>query len=272
MNIRFDYSGKNVIVTGSGKGIGKSIAEAYAKAGACVIIADICEESGRETAAEIGASGNRVVFMQTDITDEHSVKKLIHDAEYEFGHLDIMVNNAGAVGKIKGDPLTGMSAEDWDMSYKINLRGVFYCCRAIYDVFRRQGHGKILNTASVAGKTGAPEIAEYSAMKAGVINCTQTLSRELGPYNINVNCICPGFIYTPLYEKAAPLYKEKYPEMFREANDGSDVVDVFCNQLCALKRAQTAEDIANAALFLTSDEACNITGQALNVCGGCEFR
>ena len=143
MNIRFDYSGKNVIVTGSGKGIGKSIAEAYAKAGAGVIIADICEESGRETAAEIGASGNRVAFMKTDITDEHSVKKLIQEAEYEFGHLDIMVNNAGAVGKIKGDPLTGMSAEDWDMSYKINLRGVFYCCRAIYDVFRRQGHGKI---------------------------------------------------------------------------------------------------------------------------------
>ena len=117
-----------------------------------------------------------------------------------------MVNNAGVVGNIKGDPLTALDSSDWDRSYQINLRGVFYCCKAIYPTFAGQGYGNILNTASVAGKTGAPEIAEYSAMKAGVINFTQTLSRELGPKNINVNCICPGFVYTPLYLSLIHIY------------------------------------------------------------------
>lgn len=272
MNIKFDYKNKNVIITGSAKGIGKEIAAAYARAGANVIIADISADSGKNTVEEIRKQGGKANFILVNVTDEDSVKKMVSEAIELYGNIDILVNNAGAIGKIKGDPLTGMDPQDWDTSYKINLRGVFYCCRAIYDSFIKQEHGKILNIASVAGKTGAPEIAEYSAMKAGVVNFTQTLSRELGPENINVNCICPGFVYTPLYEKAAPIYKGKYPEMFRHAGNGKEVVDEFCKQLCALKRAQTPADIANAALFLTSDEASNITGQALNVCGGCEFR
>lgn len=272
MNIKFDYSGKSVIVTGSAKGIGKEIARAYAKAGAKVVIADISESDGKAVVNEICSAGGKGVFIRTDVTDEKSVRNLVGSSLEIYGRIDIIVNNAGIVGRIKGDPLTAMDSEDWDISYKVNLRGIFYCCRAIYETFKKQGYGKILNTASVAGKTGAPEIAEYSAMKAGVINFTQTLSRELGPFNINVNCICPGFVYTPLYEKAAPIYKEKYPEMFKNAKNGKGVVDEFCNRLCAMKRAQTPADMANAALFLTSDEAENITGQALNICGGCEFR
>ncbi|MCQ4636256.1 SDR family oxidoreductase [Anaerovorax odorimutans] len=272
MNIKFDYSGKNVVVTGSAKGIGKAIASAYAKAGARVIVADVSEKEGMETAKEICAGGGTANFVRTDVTEEQSVAALIDAALGLYGRIDIMVNNAGVVGRIKGDPLTDLDSEDWDRSYQINLRGVFYCCKAIYQTFVNQGYGNILTIASVAGKTGAPEIAEYSAMKAGVINFTQTLSRELGPKNINVNCICPGFVYTPLYENAAPIYKEKYPQMFKNAENGKGVVDEFCNQLCALKRAQTPADIASAALFLTSDEARSITGQALNICGGCEFR
>lgn len=272
MNIKFDYRGKNVIVTGSAKGIGKEIAMAYAKAGAQVIVADISEKDGTDTVKEICAMGGTADFVRTDVTEEQSVIALVDAALRLYGRVDIMVNNAGVVGNIKGDPLTALDSSDWDRSYQINLRGVFYCCKAIYPTFAGQGYGNILNTASVAGKTGAPEIAEYSAMKAGVINFTQTLSRELGPKNINVNCICPGFVYTPLYETAAPIYKEKYPEMFENATNGKEVVDEFCRQLCALKRAQTPADMANAALFLTSEEACSITGQALNICGGCEFR
>lgn len=272
MNITFDYTSQNIIVTGSAKGIGREIAMAYAAAGANVVIADISDEAGANAVNEIRGMGGKASFLPVDIRDEQSVKSLVEEALKLCGTIHVLVNNAGVVGKIKGDPLTGMDRQDWDTSYEINLRGVFYCCRAIYDSFLNQGHGKILNIASVAGKTGAPEIAEYSAMKAGVINFTQTLARELGPENINVNCICPGFVYTPLYEKAAPIYKSKYPQMFQSAGNGKEVVDEFCRQLCALKRAQTPEDIASAALFLTSDEASNITGQALNVCGGCEFR
>ena len=272
MNIKFDYNGKNVIVTGSAKGIGKEIAMAYAKAGAQVVVADVCEKEGRQTVEEIRVKGGTADFVRTDVTEEQSVIKLVDEALRLLGRIDIMVNNAGVVGRIKGDPLTALDTADWDRSYQINLRGVFYCCKAIYPIFVNQGFGNILTTASVAGKTGAPEIIEYSAIKAGVINFTQTLSRELGPKNINVNCICPGFVYTPLYEAAAPTYKEKYPQMFKNAKDGKGVVDEFSRQLCALKRAQTPADVANAALFLTSGEAGNITGQALNSCGGCEFR
>ena len=165
MNIKFDYRGKNVIVTGSAKGIGKEIAMAYAKAGAQVIVADISEKDGTDTVKEICAMGGTADFVRTDVTEEQSVIALVDAALRLYGRVDIMVNNAGVVGNIKGDPLTALDSSDWDRSYQINLRGVFYCCKAIYPTFAGQGYGNILNTASVAGKTGAPEIAEYSAMK-----------------------------------------------------------------------------------------------------------
>ena len=272
MNIKFDYTGKRVIVTGSAKGIGREIAREYVEAGAKVVIADISEKAAEEAIASFETLKGTAVFIYTDVSEESSIQHLVQETEKIYGGIDIMVNNAGVVGKIKGDPVINLDQEDWDISYRVNLRSVFYCCKAIYPVFVKQGYGKILNTASVAGKTGDPSILEYSAMKAGVINLTQTLARELGSKNINVNCICPGFVYTPLYEAAAPIYKEKYPEQFKNATNGKEVVDEFCKQLCALKRPQTPQDLAKAALFLTSEEAQNITGQALNVCGGCEFQ
>ena len=159
MNIKFDYNGKNVIVTGSAKGIGKEIAMAYAKASAA---SDVYKRQ-----------------VRTDVTEEQSVIKLVDEALRLLGRIDIMVNNAGVVGRIKGDPLTALDTADWDRSYQINLRGVFYCCKAIYPIFVNQGFGNILTTASVAGKTGAPEIIEYSAIKADVIKFTQNLYRDL---------------------------------------------------------------------------------------------
>lgn len=273
MSITFNYSGKTVIVTGCASGIGRAIAVGYGSAGANVVVADINSEGGKETVRIIQDNNGNAVYIPLDVTDEESVSKMVNESIDTYGKVDILINNAGVVGSIKGYPLTGMTSEDWDKNYKINLRGLFYSCKKIYDIFKNQNHGKIVNVASISGKTGDKTdlaLMEYSCMKSAAIHFTQLLSKELGPYNINVNCICPGFVYTALYENAAPLLQEKYPEILPKELTAKEVVEKFSKEWCALERSQTPEDMANAVMFLTSDEAQNITGQAINVCGGCE--
>ena len=273
MNITFNYAGKVVIVTGCASGIGRAIALGFGKAGAKVIAADINEKGAQETVEMINVSGGSAEFTYVNIMEEDSVQTMVENTVNKDGAIDILVNNAGVIGAVKGFPLTGLSGDDWDKNYKINLRGLFFSCKAVYDIMKNQLWGKIINVASISGKTGdASDLAfmEYSCMKSAAIHFTQLLSKELGPYNINVNCICPGFVYTPLYDSAAPLLIEKYPELFLKDYSGQDVVDKCASEWCALKRPQTPEDMANTVMFLASDEAANITGQAINVCGGCE--
>lgn len=273
MNIKFDFKDKITIVTGCASGIGRGIAEAFGKAGATVVAADINVLSAQETSNVINDKGGNSTYIEFDVSDEESVKALVDYTCKEYGRIDILVNNAGVVGSINGYPLTGFSGDDWDKNYKINLKGLFHSSKATYNTFKEQKQGKIINIASISGKTGdISDLAlfEYSCMKSAAIHFTQLLSKELGPYNINVNCVCPGFVYTPLYEYAAPLIKEKYPDLFEESLSSLEVVEKMASMWSALGRPQTPEDIANAVLFLASDEAENITGQALNVCSGTE--
>ncbi|MDD4783767.1 MAG: SDR family NAD(P)-dependent oxidoreductase [Syntrophaceticus sp.] len=270
-DFRDDFEGKVVIVTGAASGLGEATALGFGNAGAKVVVADKKAEEGSKVSSKIKEMGTDSIFVETDVTCEDSIKNMIDKTLSSFGGLDILVNNAGTGGPHLGNPFTRTEAIDWDTSYKVNVRGTFYCCKAVYDMFIKQRHGKIINLASIAGKTGDPTIPHYSASKAAVINLTQNLARELAPYNINVNCVCPGLIYTPIWKGLGYMMGKTYPEQFPNMSP-REVFLANIDKLVPMKREQTAEDIANAVLFLCSEAAKNITAQALNVCGGAEIK
>ncbi|WP_194841451.1 SDR family NAD(P)-dependent oxidoreductase [Sporosarcina obsidiansis] len=273
MNIQYDFFDKVAIITGSASGLGKEMALKFAKAGAKVTVSDIDEKKGGEVVRLITDMGAEAIFVYTDMTDEKSVTSMVKSTVETFGHVDILVNNAGTSGKSMGSPLTNVQSSDWDMTYQVNVRGVFFGCNAVYNLFKNQGYGKIINIASIAGRMGQETLPHYSASKAAVINFTQALAKEVAPFNINVNAVCPGVIYTPIYanEEIVQAYKERNPSHVDLNISSRKLFMARVEQRVAMKREQTPEDIANAVLFLSSEEAKNITGQALNVCGGSEF-
>ncbi len=267
-NLKYNYQDQVVIVTGAASGLGESIALGFAKAGARVIVADIQEDKGLQVVAALKKEGAPdAKFIYTDVTDEESVSGLIKNTLDAFGKLDIMVNNAGKGGPNMGLPFTRTEKIDWDTSYEINLRGTFYCCKAVYNLFIKQGHGKIINMSSITGRDPNPMIPHYSAAKAGIISLTQALAKELAPYNINVNAVCPGRIYTPIWDSLGEKIAQAFPQKF-SGMSSREVFLAAVNANIPMKREQTEEDIANAVMFLASEEAKNITGQALSVCGG----
>jgi NAD(P)-dependent dehydrogenase (short-subunit alcohol dehydrogenase family) len=271
MDFRDEFAGKVAIVTGGASGIGKAIALGFGKAGAKVVIADKNVPEGEKTLTEMKEKGLEAIFVETDVTSEEAVKAMVDTALKTFGGIDILVNCAGKGGPHVGMPLTRVEKVDWDTSYTVNLLGTFYCCKAVYDIFVKQKHGKIVNISSIAGKTGSPFLPHYSAIKAGIINFTQALAKELAPYNINVNCICPGLIYTPLWESLGSLLASNLPNIYPNKSP-REVFLTTVEHSVPLKREQTPEDIANLTLFLCSEAARNITGQAINVCGGAETK
>ncbi len=267
MNFEDDFKGKSVIVTGAASGLGRDIALGFARAGARVTVADVDSEKGVSVVEEIKKTGTGAVFAGVDVGSEDQVKAMVDTALKAFGGVDILVNNAGHGGSNLGNPLTRVEVDDFDAAYNVILKGTFLCCRAVYDLFKGQGHGKIVNISSVAGRVGNTLFPQYSAAKSAVINFTQTLARELGPYNINVNCVCPGYIYTPMWERLGEGIKQYVPGI----PPGATPRDIFLGvvrERTAMKREQTGDDVANAVMFLASGAARNITGQVLSVCGG----
>lgn len=268
MSIQYDYKGKIAVVTGSAKGIGKGIAEAFARAGANVVIADFDEVSGKETAAELEALGVKTLFCKTDVSSAESVNAM-RDATLEtFGHVDFLINNAGIATKHPGPPLNEIPANDFELLFHVNVMGVVHCCQAFYDNFVSRKSGKIVNTASIAGYKPSATLPQYSTCKSAIIMLSACIAMELGPHNINVNTLNPGYVYTDIYAKGgAAAIASKMPQAFGDLTEGEDIV----RRIAAgsyMKRMQTVEDMANTVLFLCSDEAQNITGQAINVDGG----
>jgi len=256
---------RTAFVTGGGRGIGRGIVLALAQAGADIVIADVDAESAEQTAKDVEALGRQACVLRVDVTDESSTEAGVAAAIERFDHVDILVNNAGVVQKNLAGDSTG---EDWSRCFEVNTRGVWTMTRAVVPHFRERGEGRIVNIASIAGRQGGAPLPAYSASKAGAISLTQSLASELGPDNINVNAVCPGLLWTPMWEKLEG--------MFQGSADASVVrqrasFDAHLQANCPLRREQTPEDIGNAVVFLVSDLACNITGQALNVDGGLEM-
>jgi NAD(P)-dependent dehydrogenase (short-subunit alcohol dehydrogenase family) len=268
---------KVAIVTGCARerGIGRAIATRLAAEGAHVVVADYCRsmteypdakfgqmEELEGVAAEIRKLGRRSIAVKVDVTDEAEVARMAEAATKEFGRVDILCNNAG--GGVGGGPVIQQTLDSWNRTVAINLTGTFLCAKHVAPKIIAGGRGgRIINTASIAGKRGGPMMAAYSAAKHGVIGLTQSLARELGSFNITVNAVCPGFVETQLLEGLINMVGSTR-NMSRE-----QVLKTFVSQV-PMGRMQTGEDVANVVAFLASEDGGYMTGQALNICGGVE--
>ncbi|MBT2656147.1 glucose 1-dehydrogenase [Bacillus sp. ISL-18] len=242
--------GRTAIVTGGGSGIGRAAALRFAKEGANVVVADIDSANGKETVNYIHQQDGSAIFVKTDVADPLQIMQLVKAATSTYSGLHIMFNNAG-VGNTEVRSVD-LSVEEWDRVVDINLKGVFLGIKYAVPALIESGGGSIINTSSLLGLKGQKFVSAYNASKAGVVVLTQNAALEYGKYNIRVNAIAPGVIDTKIIDNWKQN-ERKWPIISR-AN--------------ALGRIGTPEEVANAVLFLASDEASFITGTTLSVDGG----
>lgn len=243
---------KVAVITGAGNGIGRATALRFLAEGAAVVVADINEANGLDTVAQAKQAGyaDRVRFVRADVTQEADVAAAIAAAPDAFGRLDCVFNNAGVAGAF--GPITHIDADEWDWTFAVLVRGVFLGMKHGARVMRSQGQGGcFINTASIAGLTGGDGPQAYSAAKAAVINLTRAVAVELAPHRIRVNAICPGGILTPLLHRGSP-----------------EAIEPLLTRLQPWPEAGQPEHIAAVALFLASDDARFVTGEALVADGG----
>jgi len=254
------------VVTGGATGIGRAIALKMADRGAAVMIADINEEAAEKTAAEIQEiSGSSSTFV-TDVTNVAACEGLAQATIDSIGPADILVNNAGIAGSPGWQSRSHSTEEDWKQTYQVNVIGMSNVTSAfrLQMTDRRSGH--IVNIASIAGREGRPALPHYSASKAAVISLTQSTALELARFNITVNAICPGLLWTPMWEEVGSRYAQDIPAY--KGMLAREVFDTMIAERIPMKKEQTPEDVADTVAFFVSDDAKNITGQALNVDGG----
>jgi meso-butanediol dehydrogenase / (S,S)-butanediol dehydrogenase / diacetyl reductase len=263
---------KVAIVTGGGGGLGRGICLSLAKEGAQVVVSDLNPELAQQTVEKIKASGQKAIAVTTDVRKKEDCQQLVDTAIEQMGSLDILVCGAGVGGfatpGATDEPavLENISEAEWDLTIDVNLKGVFLCNQAVAPHFKKQKSGKIVNISSIGGRKGVDFIPHYSASKSGVIVFSQAVALQLAPFSINVNTICPGVIWTPMWRTGATALANTIPQF--KGMEPEAIFEVMVEQMIPMKRAQSPADIGNAVVFLASSEADQITGQALNVCGG----
>jgi len=262
-----NVSNKIAIITGSGRGLGKSIALKLAEFGADIVVCDIDIDSANTVAEEIKKQGNDVIAIQLDVTNKTSINNLLQTSMSKFKKIDILVNNAGVLAAPGWENKDRPDEVDWDLIYSVNVKGVAFTSEIISDEMKKNRSGSIVNISSVAGRIGTLTSIPYGISKAGVINLTQAHALELAPYNINVNAVCPGIVWTDMWSRIATRWLN-IPDRAKGAADQQEIFKRTIQERTPLGREQTPEDIANAVTFLASDAASNITGQTLNVNGG----
>ena len=240
---------KVAIVTGAGSGIGRSIALTFAREGAKVVVADLNEKGGSETADLVKKEKGEAIFVKVDVSQAKNIEQMVEDCLKEFGRVDILVNNAGIV---KTSPLHETTEEDWDKILGVNLKSVFLSSKKVLPIMLSQGKGKIINVASIAGLVGFSNLGAYCASKGGIIALTREMALEYAPQKINVNCIAPGIIKTAMTKEmlADPATKQSFESS------------------TPYPRLGEPEDIAQAAVYLASDESDFVNGEILVVDGG----
>ena len=257
---------KIAIVTGGRRGIGRAIAVELARNGAHVAVADIDRGDAQDVADEIAPMGRRSLALALDVTDQASVDRMVEGVIGHFGRIDILVNNAGIVGAPGWERRPRANDDDWDALYAVNVKGVARVTDAVAEHMKRARYGKIVNISSGAGRQANPGQTPYSISKAGVISLTQASALELAPYDINVNAICPGLLWTPMWQRIAD--RRAWLPDNTEGLTPREVFDRAVADRIPLGREQHPEDVGYLAAFLASDYARNITGQAINVNGG----
>jgi NAD(P)-dependent dehydrogenase (short-subunit alcohol dehydrogenase family) len=244
-------NGKKVLVTGAAAGIGQSIAKRMSEEGATLALADIKEKEGRALESQLCKEGGTAFFIPVDLANVASIRKMVETAISRMGQIDVLVNNGGVTQRLG---LFEIDEEKWDWIQSVNTRGLFFCLQAVAFHMKERRSGKIINMASIGGKgVKGTSNASYSASKAAAIAIARVAAQELGPFNINVNSVCPGLTRTEMLadlEKANPALLDSVRSM------------------AALKRINEPVDVANAVVFLSSSLADNITGQSLNVDSG----
>jgi NAD(P)-dependent dehydrogenase (short-subunit alcohol dehydrogenase family) len=246
---RLQFENKKIIVTGSNQGLGQEIALNFAKQGASLVLADIiCPEETAKLAKQLGSP---CLSLQTDVSDEDSVKRMVEKALCQFGEIDILVNNAG-VGQSGSAPSEDCSIEEWDRIIKINLRGTFLCSKSVGKQMIRRGGGSIINIASTAGLNGIPRVAAYCASKAGVILLTKSLALEWAKHNVRVNAVAPHYLETEL-TKGVRASEKIFHGIIRQIPMG---------------RFGMPGEILGAVSLLASSASSYITGTVIVVDGG----
>ncbi|HEY3278188.1 MAG TPA: 3-oxoacyl-ACP reductase family protein [Syntrophorhabdaceae bacterium] len=242
--------GKVVIITGAGKGLGKAFALRFADEGARLALATRKDMEGLKGAAkEVIAKGAECIWFQADVTKPEDVRKMADETAARFGKIDVLVNNAAYYFGVERRPFNAIPMEEWDMMMNINVKGPWLCAQAVYPYMKAQGKGKIINLTSEVFFTGSNGFVHYVASKGGVVGLTRALAAELGPDNITVNGVAPGFTDTEASRTIADVTKYDVSKT-------------------PLRRLGVAQDIIGAALFFASDDADFVTGEILLVDGG----
>jgi len=245
------FNNKSVIITGASSGIGRATALEFGKRGAKVVVSDIQEKAGEETAAAIIANGGQAIFVKTDVTKDQDVQHLLSQCLDHYGSVDNMINNAGiGEGLYFFDQITD---EHWHKTIAVNQTGVFYCMRAALKVMKAQKSGNIVNTASAAGIGAASRMGAYAASKHAVVGMTKTAAVEYGKYGIRVNAICPTVIETPMGDS----YLSDSPE-----------IAAMMRHSVPMKRFGKAEEVARTICWLCGTDASYLNGIALPIDGG----
>jgi NAD(P)-dependent dehydrogenase (short-subunit alcohol dehydrogenase family) len=239
------------IVTGGSTGIGRAAALRFAAEGANVVVADVNAEDGEGTVAEIQDAGGQATFVEGDVSDEVDADMIVQTAVETYGGLDFAFNNAGIEGESK--PASEQPTENWDRVIDVNLKGVFLGMRAQIPAMLEDGGGSIVNTASIAGVVGFPELSPYVASKHGVIGLTKTAALEYGRDGIRVNAVCPGVIETPMVERT----QEESPEQMDQIEAATP-----------MGRIGQPHEIGDAAVWLCSEDASFVTGESFVIDGG----
>jgi NAD(P)-dependent dehydrogenase (short-subunit alcohol dehydrogenase family) len=247
MNVKYDFTGKVVLVTGAGSGIGRATARAFAKAGAQVAIADISSTNGEETTRLIKDAGGIASFHYVDVASEDSVQAMIASVLEQYGGLDIAHNNAGIEAKTV--PLAELPSENWRRVLDVNLSSVFYCLKAQIPLMQKRGGGAIVNTASASGLIGGYNLSAYTATKHGVVGITKAAAIDYANQNIRINALCPGLVDTPFLDQLPQPMKDRL---------------IFGTPI---GRLGNVDEMAQAVLWLCSDGASYVTGHSLSVDG-----
>ena len=250
-----DLSGRVVIITGGGQGIGRVFAQSFSAAGSIPVIADINGKSAQKVADEIAAEKGDALAIQTDVGDADSVQNMAQTVLSELGRIDVLINNAAIFTTLEMRPFDQIPPEEWERVLRVNITGAFLCSRAVVPTMRKAGWGRIIHMASAAVSMGRPGYLHYIASKSALEGMAHSMARELGPDGITVNAILPGATFTEIPRRTVtPQQKEA----------------IIASQ--CIPRAETPQDLAGTALFLASESSAFLTGQGIVVDGGCTHK
>lgn len=248
---RFDVSGRVVIITGAGQGLGRDYALAFAEDGAIPVLAEINRENLDNVASEIEAKGGKSLAVETDVGSPESVEAMVAATLDAYGQIDVLINNAAIFATIPRRKFYDIPYDEWNKVLHVNITGSYLCASAVAPAMRKAGQGRIINISSGTVPQGVPGFMHYVTSKAAVVGMTRVMARELGDDNINVNAVMPGYTETEI----------EHASMDEEMHQ-------FIQQKRILKRPETPDDLIGTVLFLASPASSFITGQSIACCGG----